>query len=40
MATHDMDKARQTYGGFMSLLKWSIPVIAVLTLFVIMLIAP
>lgn len=42
MATqdHDMDKARQTYGGFMSSLKWSVPAIALIALFVIVLIAP
>lgn len=39
MASHDMDKAKQTYSGFMSTLKWAVPLIAVITLFVIMLIA-
>ncbi|MDA0820244.1 MAG: hypothetical protein O3C52_00375 [Proteobacteria bacterium] len=39
MASHDMKVANKTYGGFISLLKWSIPIIAVITLFVIMLIA-
>ncbi|MFL0357176.1 hypothetical protein ACI5KX_11945 [Erythrobacter sp. GH1-10] len=39
MATHDMDKARATYSGFMGALKWAVPVIAIITLFVIMLIA-
>lgn len=39
MASHDMKSAEKTYGGFISLLKWAIPVIAVITLFVIILIA-
>lgn len=39
MASHDMKSAEKTYGGFISLLKWSVPVIAIITLFVIALIA-
>lgn len=39
MAVHDMDKANATYSGFMNALKWAVPVIALITLFVIMLIA-
>ena len=39
MASQDMKSAEKTYGGFISLLKWSVPIIAVITLFVIMLIA-
>lgn len=39
MASHDMDKAQQTYGSFMSALKWSAPIIAIIVFFVIMLIA-
>ena len=39
MATHDMDKANATYSGFIASLKWAVPLIAVITLFVIMLIA-
>jgi hypothetical protein len=39
MASHDMKSVNKTYVGFISLLKWSIPIIAVITLFVIMLIA-
>ncbi|WP_281501098.1 hypothetical protein [Erythrobacter sp. F6033] len=39
MATNDMDDAKQTYSGFISSLKWTVPLIAVITLFVIMLIA-
>lgn len=40
MASHDMDKATETYSSFMSALKWAVPLIAIITLFVIMLIAP
>ena len=39
MSVHDMDKARSTYEGFMGMLKWTVPLLALLTLFVIMLIA-
>jgi hypothetical protein len=39
MATHDMDKARETYSGFMNTLKWAVPVILVITFIVVMLIA-
>lgn len=39
MTVHDMDKARSTYDGFMGTLKWAIPIIAILTLIVLMLIA-
>jgi len=39
MASHDMKSAEKTYGGFITLLKWSIPIIAVITLVVIILIA-
>lgn len=40
MSVHDMDKARSTYDRFMGSLKWIVPLIAVIALFVIMLIAP
>ena len=40
MATQDMDSARSTYSKFMATLKWSVPAIALLTLFVVLLIAP
>lgn len=40
MASHDMDKAQGTYDGFMGTLKWAVPVICVITLFVVVLIAP
>lgn len=39
MASHDMKSAEKTYGGFISLLKWSIPVIAIITFIVLTLIA-
>jgi len=39
MTTHNMDDAQKTYGSFMSALKWSVPLIAVIVFFVIMLIA-
>ena len=39
MTTHDMDDARKTYGSFMSLLKWSVPIIAITVFIVLMLIA-
>jgi len=40
MSVHDMDKAQSTYGSFMGTLKWTIPLICVITLFVVVLIAP
>ena len=39
MSTHDIDKARATYSGFMTSLKWSVPIIGIIVLFVMMLIA-
>jgi len=39
MSVHDMDKAQSTYSGFIGSLKWTVPLIAVITLIVIMLIA-
>ena len=39
MTSHNMDDARKTYGSFMSALKWSVPIIAIIVLFVVMLIA-
>lgn len=39
MATHDIEKAQATYGGFMTALKWAVPVIALIVLFVVSLIA-
>ena len=39
MTVHDMEKAQATYGGFMATLKWAVPVIALIVLFVVSLIA-
>lgn len=39
MASHDMKSAKKTYGGFITLLKWAVPVIAVITLVILTLIA-
>lgn len=36
MATGNDLKAHQgTYGGFINLLKWSVPILAILTLFIV-----
>lgn len=39
MAANDMDHARSTYDSFMGTLKWAIPVIAIITFVVVLLIA-
>lgn len=39
-SANDMKAAEKTYGGFITLLKWSVPIIALITLFVVILIAP
>lgn len=39
MGIHDMEKAQETYGGFMSALKYSIPVLGVIVLLVVSIIA-
>jgi len=39
MATNDMDKAEKMYGGFIATLKWTVPLLALITLVIIMLIA-
>ena len=40
MATgNDMKAHAGTYGGFITLLKWSVPIIAVITMIVVLLIA-
>ena len=36
---NDLKAHEQTYGGFINLLKWTLPVIAVIALFVVLLIA-
>ncbi len=38
-SANDMKAHERTYGGFLNLLKWTLPVIIVITLFVIALIA-
>ncbi len=38
-SVHDMDKATKTYSRFIGNLKWIVPVLAVITLFVVVLIA-
>lgn len=38
-SANDMKAAEKTYGGFINLLKWSVPLIAIITLVVIVLIA-
>ncbi|MFN6936626.1 MAG: aa3-type cytochrome c oxidase subunit IV [Tsuneonella sp.] len=40
MATgNDMKAHNGTYGGFISLLKWSVPILAILTLLIVIAIA-
>lgn len=39
MTVHDMEKAQATYGGFMATLKWTVPVIALITFAVIAMIS-
>lgn len=39
MSTNDMEAARSTYAGFISSLKWAVPLIAVITAVVVILIA-
>ena len=36
---HDLDAARSTYDSFIATLKWSVPLIAAITAFVVILIA-
>ncbi len=38
-SANDMQAAEKTYGGFISLLKWSVPIIAVIALLVVVLIS-
>ena len=38
-SANDMKAHEQTYGGFINLLKWSVPPIILLTIFVILLIS-
>ena len=38
-AANDMKAAKKTYGGFVTLLKWTVPSLAILTLLVILIIS-
>lgn len=38
-SVHDMEKAGKTYGSFVGSLKWVVPLLAVITLLVVMMIA-
>ena len=38
-SANDMQAAKHTYEGFIGLLKWSVPIIALIALFVIFLIS-
>ena len=38
-SANDMKAANQTYSGFISMLKWSVPIIALIALFVVVLIS-
>ncbi|MEL7446799.1 MAG: hypothetical protein AAGK02_13485 [Pseudomonadota bacterium] len=40
MADQDIEESQELYSGFIGSLKWIVPLIAVITLFVVMLIAP
>lgn len=39
MAANDMKSAEKTYSSFIASLKWAVPLLAIITLLVIMLIA-
>ena len=38
-SANDMKAAKKTYGGFVTLLKWTVPITALLTLFIILIIS-
>lgn len=38
-SANDMQAAKQTYDGFIGLIKWSVPILALIALFVVYLIA-
>lgn len=40
MASNDMKSANKTYSSFIGMLKWTVPLLALITLFVVTLIAP
>ncbi len=39
MASQDMKAAERTYGYFIALVKWTIPIVALITLFVVIIIS-
>ena len=39
MSVHDMEKATATFSGFIAMLKWAVPVIAIITFAVVSAIA-
>lgn len=38
-SVHDMEKAEKTYAGFVTLLKWTVPITAAIIFFIVVLIA-
>ncbi len=38
-SANDMDHAKSTYGGFIGMLKWAVPLIAIITAIVVFIIA-
>lgn len=38
-SANDMKAAEKTYSGFISLLKWTVPIVSLIALFVVILIA-
>ncbi len=40
MSSTDMKAANQTYHRFIGMIKWAVPLLALLTLFIIFIIAP
>lgn len=38
-SAHDMKKAEKTYAGFVTLLKWTVPITAATVFFIVVLIA-
>lgn len=39
MSGQDLDQKDKLYGGFMTVVKWAIPIVAIIVMFVLMLIA-
>lgn len=38
-SANDMNAAKKTYGSFIGILKWSVPLLAVITMLIVILIA-